>query len=50
MHDSGIWEWNVKSDQLNWSARIYEMLGLDPAAERAHHAAYQARFSVPDEA
>lgn len=37
---AGYWEWNIRNDQLQWSANVFELLGLDPAHTEAGFDAY----------
>jgi PAS domain S-box-containing protein len=47
-HDGGIWEWDVRTDDLWWSPRIYAMLGLDPAAESLRSGRFFDRLHPED--
>src|SRR4051794_9713639 len=29
---AGVWEWDVRSDRVDWSPEVYAMFGLDPAS------------------
>jgi PAS domain S-box-containing protein len=47
-HDGGIWEWDVRTDDLWWSPRIYAMLGLDPAGESPRSSRFFDRLHPED--
>ena len=42
----GSWEWDVETDQVNWSEELFHMFGLKPASgappQARHHALYEA--------
>ncbi|MDQ1600829.1 MAG: hypothetical protein QOD68_2303 [Actinomycetota bacterium] len=37
---TATWEWDVLADRLTWSARMFELTGLDPDAGTPHIAAF----------
>ncbi len=37
---AGYWEWNIRDDRLQWSANVFELLGLDPERTEAGFEAY----------
>jgi len=34
---SGIWEWNVKTDELSWSDQVWALYGLDARSDDLNH-------------
>ncbi len=32
---AGVWDWNMTTDELEWSPELFELFGLDPAQDRA---------------
>ncbi len=34
---TGIWEWNVVTDELNWSEHVWRLYGLKPASMQLNH-------------
>ncbi len=35
--NAGIWEWNVKSDQVFWSDRVWSLYGMEPNSMKSSH-------------
>ncbi|NTU87643.1 MAG: PAS domain-containing protein [Chlorobiaceae bacterium] len=35
--NAGIWEWNVKSDQVFWSDRVWSLYGMEPDSIKSSH-------------
>lgn len=46
----GLWEWNLVSDELRWSRKIYDMLGLSPDTIMPSYDAYTAMVLEADRA
>ncbi|ABB23804.1 PAS domain-containing sensor histidine kinase [Pelodictyon luteolum] len=34
---SGIWEWNIETDELLWSEEVWRLYGLSPGSETLNH-------------
>ncbi|NTV03054.1 MAG: PAS domain-containing protein [Chlorobiaceae bacterium] len=34
---TGIWEWNIDTDQLNWSEQVWTLYGLKPGSSALNH-------------
>jgi PAS domain-containing protein len=45
--DSGIWDWDIASGQLNWSDEFFRLFCLDPAIEPAAMAALAWAWRSP---
>lgn len=46
----GLWEWNLVSDELRWSGKVYDMLGLSPDTTTPSYDAYTAMVLEADQA
>lgn len=46
----GLWEWNLVTNELSWSAKIYHMLGLSPDTTTPSYDTYVAMVLEEDRA
>ncbi len=46
--DEGFWEWDVMQDQLYWSDRLYELLGITRRTVTANYATYESFLHPAD--
>ncbi|WP_018865320.1 diguanylate cyclase domain-containing protein [Thioalkalivibrio sp. ARh3] len=37
---AGFWDWDIRNGQLNWSAHVFELFGLDPRLNEAGFESY----------
>ena len=44
----GIWQWDIKTDRVEWSDELYRIYGLDPTSFGASFAAYLERVHSHD--
>jgi PAS domain S-box-containing protein len=45
---AGIWDWDMLSDRLEWSAQLFRLFGLDPARADASFEAWRRVVYAPD--
>ena len=45
---AGAWDWDLVANRIQWSARMFELLGLDPAAITASFAAWETAVHPED--
>ena len=41
----GVWDWNVKSGQIDWTPEMFELFGLDPMNDSASFETWKSVFA-----
>nr|WP_165498789.1 PAS domain-containing protein [Chlorobium sp. N1] len=45
---AGVWEWNLKSDEVIWSDRIWRLYGLEPGSKTNNHKLCESNVHLED--
>lgn len=44
----GIWSWDIESNDMEWDAFVYRLLGLSPASDAPHYAVWRDHIDAQD--
>ncbi len=45
---AGVWDWNVKTGEIKWTPKMFELFGLDPQKHKASFAAWESALYIED--
>jgi PAS domain S-box-containing protein len=46
--NAGVWDWNIKTDEIKWTDKMFELFGLNPKDELASFDAWESALHPQD--